>query len=524
MKYWISPCAIALGLLTVGCAQVKPQADYERVDQNIHDVTGQVTSYRPGEETVAAEQVNLLLEGGLSLDDAVRLALLNNPSIQAGFFRVGMSRADFVQSGLFSNPSLAMSFAFPEGGGRSNIQGTLAQNVVDLWQIPIRKRIAQARLDQEVLSLAQQAARLVVDSKVAYYVSVGASRNQEIAEANLKLATGLLETTLARQKAGTIGELDVNLARGTVLNNELDVQTARLDAANARRRLAVLLGLTVRADDLQLTDPLPDISMSTLNEDSVVELARSSRLDLKAAHAAVAAGRQRVTEEYAKIFPDVSIGGYLERSERRALPGRDVLADTARASIAAGQLTAPEIQSRGQRDAERRQEIDVILGPALNMTLPIFDQNQAQIAKAGYAYQAALKELVALDRLIVQETRRALDQAATAAKLTRFYQEKILPQAQRNLELGTLSYKSGTTSILLVLEAQRSLLATRRLAVTAQQTAATALADVELVVGRPWPVIKTQPFPSSQPIPTSQPATTELLQSRAMSVRTEDQQ
>ena len=521
MRICWSHCVCALALCVAGCAQVNPQVDYDRVKQNIHDTTGQITAYGPNDEALATEQVNSLLHNGLSVEDAVRVALLNNPSLQAGFFRVGMSRADFVQSGLFSNPSLAMSFAFPEGGGRSNIQGTLAQNIVDLWQIPIRKRIAKARLDQEVLSLSQQAARLVVDTKVAYYVSVGASRNQEIAEANLKLATGLLETTLARQKAGTIGELDVNLARGTVLNNELDVQTARLDAANARRRLAVLLGLTVRADDMQLTDPLPDISMSVLNEDSIVELARSSRLDLKASHAAVAAGRQRVTEEYAKIFPDISIGGYLERTERRALPGRDVLADTARASVAAGQLTAPEIQSKGQRDQERRQEIDVIFGPALNMTLPIFDQNQAQIAKAGYAYQAALKELVALDRLIVQEARRALDQAATAAKLAHLYHEKILPQAQRNLDLGTASYKSGNTSILLVLEAQRSLLATRRLAVTAQQTAATTLADVELVVGRPWSVIAAQPFPSSHPSPSSQPVTDELLETRTISIRTE---
>jgi len=524
MKYVSTACALALGSLLVGCAQVKPQADYERTNQNIREATGQDASYRPGDEAVIAEQVDHLLDGGLTLEDAVRLALLNNSSMQAGFFRVGMSRADFVQSGLFSNPSLAMSFAFPEGGGRSNIQGTLAQNIVDLWQIPIRKRIAQAKLDQEVLSLAQQAARLVVESKVAYYVSVGTERNLEIAEANLTLANGLLETTLARQKAGTIGELDVNLARGTVLTNELDVQTARLDAANARRRLAVLLGLTLSANELKLIDPLPTASISALNEDSVVELARSSRLDLKASRAAVDAGRQRVTEEYAKIFPDVSIGGYLERSERRALPGRDVLADTARASIAAGQLTAPEIQSRGQRDAERRQEIDTIFGPALTLTLPIFDQNQAQIAKARYAYEAAFKELIALDRLIVQETRRALDQATTFATLAHFYQDKILPQAQKNLELGTLSYKSGNTSILLVLEAQRSLLATRRLAVTAQQSAAVALADVELVVGRPMSVIAVQPAPSSQPISTSQPVASQLLEVRAISVRSEDQQ
>jgi outer membrane protein, heavy metal efflux system len=496
-------CALGIAL-AAGCASVDPQHDYLEAGAHTAKVVGQDLAFDPDNEDAALNAVNELLDDGITLDEAVQIALLNNPSLQAGFFRVGMSRADFVQSGLFSNPSLALSFAFPEGGGRSNIQGTLAQNIVDLWQIPIRKRIAQAKLDQEIMSLAQQAARLAIETKMAYFTSIATARNREIAGENLQLATGLLDTTLARQKAGSIGELDVNLVRSTVLNTELDVQTVRLDAANAMRRLAVLLGMTRNADELVILDPLPDADMSFLDENVIVELARTSRLDLQALNSAVVAGRQKVAEEYAKIFPDVALGTYFERSERRALPGRDIFADTARASVASGQLTAPEIQSRGERNAERRQEIDVILGPSLTMTLPIFDQNQAQIAKADYAYHAALKELDALDRQIVQDTRRAIDQATTAASLSRFYADKILPQTQTSLDLANVSYKSGKTSILLVLEAQRSVLATRRLAVTAQQNAANAWVELELVVGRPMSVIVAHAHATSQP-PDEQP-------------------
>lgn len=126
-----------------------------------------------------------------------------------------------------------------------------------------------------------------------------------------------------------------------------------------------------------------------------------------------------------------------------------------------------------------------------------------------------MKELDALDRQIVQDTRRALDQAATAARLSQFYVNKVLPQAQRNLELGNISYKAGKTSILLIMEAQRSLLATRRLAVTTQQSAAISLADLELVVGRPLSAITIYQVPTSQPATsagddsTTQPAQSE---------------
>jgi len=490
--------ALIVGVVS-GCATVDPKPDFQQTADHIAGAVGETPVFDPDDEAAAEARVRGLLGDGITTAEATQIALLNNPAIQAGFFRVGMSRADFVQSGLFSNPTLAMAFAFPEGGGRSNIQGTLAQNIVDLWQIPIRKRIAAARLEQEILSLAQQAARLATDVKLAYFDSLAADRTLEIARANQALTVDLLSTTLARKQAGSVTELDVTLARTGALNSELDAQTARLNAANARRRLAVLLGVTDDADNLHLLDSLPDASPAALNSDSVIALARASRLDLRASHSAVAAGRQRVTEEYAKIFPDVSIGTYLERTERRALPGRDIPADTARASIAAGQLTAPAIQSRGQRDAEQRQEIDTIFGPALNLTLPIFDQNQAQIAKARYAYLAALKEYDALDRRIVQDVRRALDQAATAASQARGYRTGLMPQAEKSLDLAQQAYKSGNTTILIVLEAQRGLLGTRRLAVAAQQNAAIALAELELTVGRPWTVISAQPAPSSQP-------------------------
>lgn len=515
IRQLIARAGMAAGLMAVGgCASVDPSPDYESAREAIEETSGVETRFDPEDEASAAAAVDELLRDGVSIRESLSIALLNNPSLQAAYFRVGMSRADFVQSGLFSNPTLALSFAFPEGGGRSNIQGTLAQNIVDLWQIPIRKRIARAKLEQEILALAQQAARLVIDTKIAYYAAIAADRQSSIAQTNLTVAGGLLDTTLARQKAGTVGELDVNLARGTLLNTELEVQTARLDASNARRRLATLLGLTENADALVLSDDLTEAPWTDLDEEAVVELARACRLDLRAARQAVEAGRERVSEEVAKIFPDIALGTYFERLERRALPGRDVLADTARASVAAGQLTAPDIQSRGERNAERRQEIDTILGPALTMTLPIFDQNQAQIAKADYAYRAAVKEMIALDRAIVQDARRGLDQAATATKLHQFYEEKILPQATKSLELGDMSYKSGKTTLITVLDAQRNLLSTRRMAVTARQAAATAVAELEWTVARPMTAIiaETGPGVSATELessPTTQPATAE---------------
>lgn len=478
--------ALLIGLCgVVGCAQVRPTEDYRAAARRVAEATDESAVFAPDDEAAGTAKIDELMREGLGLKEAVQIALLNNPELQASFFRLGMSRADVVQSGLFSNPTLAFSAQFPEGGGRSNIQASLAQNIVDLWQIPIRKRVARAQLEEAILRLAQQAALLAAETKKAYFAALGTQQAAAIAESNLRVAVELRDGTLARRSAGTVGELDVNLARGTALGAEVELQSARLDSAGARRRLATLLGLTVRAEELTLVDPLPEAAEIAVSDETLVALALDVRLDLQAADRSVEAHERRIAEQYAKVFPDLSVGPFLERGERRAQPGRDILADTARASLRAGQLTAPDIQTRAQRDQERRQEINALLGPAMTMTLPIFDQNQAQIAKAKLGYDAAVRERIALQKSIIQEARQALDQAATAARLARFYDVDILPQSQKNLDLSNKAYRAGTTSIITVLDAQRTLLATRRLAVSARQSAAIALADLERVVGRP---------------------------------------
>lgn len=490
--------------LVCGCIAVNPESDYTRARQTIMETTGSGSVFEPEDASAVEAAVDERMKGGITLDEAVEICLLNNPSLQAAFLNVGIARADLVQSGLLSNPTLALSIAFPEGGGRSNIQATFAQSIVELWQIPVRKRAASRALDASILDLARQAAQTAIDTKSAYLSAIAAEQILVIAQENLQLAQQLLEAAEDRQKAGAVGELDVNLVRGTLYSAELETQRARLDSSTARRRLATLLGLTADAQRLVLSSALSPESPLRFDGSRITELALAHRLDIQAARKETEATRARLALEYRKIFPDVAIGAYLERTERRALPGRNIAADTARASVAAGSLTAPEIQSRGQRDMERNQEIDAIFGPAFNLTLPIFDQNQAQIARARYSYEQSLRQLDALERSVVQEVSQGVDQAETARKVAEYFRVKLLPQAQSNLDLSRESYKAGRASLIVLLDAQRVLLSTRRDAIASQRDSAIAVAELERLVSKPIAAIletpsETQPADGSQP-------------------------
>lgn len=479
-------CALALGVVAAvaccGCAIIDPTLDYDRARRHIADATGNENIYRPGDEAIVEERLEVLMSDGLTADEAAEVCLLNNRRLQAAFFDVGMARADVVQSGLLTNPSLGASVRFPSGGGLANVEASLAQNIAELWQIPVRKRAAERELDRAILELARLASTLALQSKEAYYRAVATGLRHKLAKENLTLARSLLELTEMRQQAGAGTELDVNLSRVVVVEAELALESARLEVAETGRALATLLGISRPASDIVLVTPLPDLSPEIPEAARLIQVARRVRLDIRAARQAVLSAQARLEEETRRVFPTIELGLQLERGARQSEGGRDILADTARASIAGGGLTAPEIQPRSQRD----QDTDFIIGPSVRLELPIFDQNQARIARAAYAYEQATKTLDALDRELTQEVRGAVDRSLTAWRLLRVYQDRSIPLAKSTLTLSREAYKAGRTSFLSVLEAQRFFLDTRTRYVEAAERAAVTIPEVERTIGLPF--------------------------------------
>lgn len=470
-------------LFVGGCATVEPRADYVSAAGHVRAATGMHDMYRPDRVDIEAE-VDRILDGGITADEAVQVCLLNNPSLQAAFLEIGVARADFVQAGLFSNPFVGISARFPDGGGLANIDASVAHNIAELWQIPLRKQAAQRVLEQTVLRIAREAAVLASECGEAYYDAVGAGERLAIARENLTIAQSLLDMAVARQKAGATNELDVNLSRSLALDAELAVESARLAASDGRRRLARLLGVEANAEELQLVDPLPQAPSDVPDPDALVAAAKAWRLDVRSARQALEEAEWQLKVQRRLVFPTVEVGLAFEREERRSQGGRHIAADTARASIANGGLTAPEIEPRSARRAEDGQ--NTLIGPSLGFELPIFDQNQAQIAKARYAYEQSAKTLEALERAVTQEVRGRVDHAVTAWRVAAMYRNKSVPLAKSNLELSRRAYEAGQTSFLSVLEAQRFFLDSRRGYIEAARAAAVAIPELERAVGLPF--------------------------------------
>jgi cobalt-zinc-cadmium efflux system outer membrane protein len=475
--------AHSLALLAViafhGCARVDPKPDYTRVSQVVGERTGYTDVYDPSADTLIAKQVTALLHEPLTVDRAVRLALLNNPAFQAAFATLGASRADVVQSALLTNPSFSLAVAFPDGGGRSRINAGFAQQIADLWQIPVRRKIAAAELERTLLATSRRGLELVAEVRVRCYRLLAAQRGETTLRETRALAARATEVARSQLAAGEVSQLDVNLASAALLDVDLELAALDRERRTAVAELGRVLGLAREPQSWTLADELPAPPAELPDDAELIADALGQRLDARAAFLAVTAAEDELLRQYLRVFPDVTLGAELERVEARALPGRKVLADTVRSSIAAGKLTAPSIQSRGERRLEKAQVIDAVLGPALTITLPVWDQNQAQIAKAAFVVEQRRKEVEDLLDQIAAEVEQS---AATARNLhaqIQVYEQQALPQAEENVTASLRLYEQGEQGILAVLNSQESLLRRQRSYLEARRDYAIALATLE---------------------------------------------
>lgn len=474
---------VALALLAAGCATVETGRDYQQARTLVGEGTGVGTLYDPAAEDQVAEAVHARLEDGLTIDEAVEVALLNNRALQAMFQDIGMARADVVQAGLLTNPSLSMLVQFPEGGGRSKIDFGIAQQIADLWQIPQRTKIAQADLEATVLRVAQQAVDLAADTRIQCLRLQSLERLLAIQTESLQLARESLRLAEAKVRAGEASQLDLNLAKAGLSEVELLGIDAQRQHQLAYLRLKRMLALSRTGEMWNLTGELVDLPPPTESEGECVERALTDRLDARIAAEKVTSAEAVWEKEKWAVFPNVTVGLSGERSENRSQPGRNVLADTARASIANGALTGPDIQSRAQRRQERSQIIDLILGPSFDITLPIWDQNQARIARAQFAWDQKRKEQESLLDSIAEEVLAASVALRSAAQQRRLYDESLLPQSRENLKAVRSAYAGGELGMVALIESQEAAIRVERAYLDVVRDLAIARVELERAVG-----------------------------------------
>lgn len=394
--------------------------DAELADRPRTDIPspGDTTARTP--EAAALEQaVHRLLKDDLTPESAVRVALINNPSLLATFEEVGISEADLAQAGIVQNPDVSGFARFAHGGPGTNTEFSLVQNVFDIFVAPLRRKLAAAELEQAKARVAHEVLSLAADVKAAYFTLQ--ARLQLVKRLRLILEITQTAEDFARRQleAGAIAELALENQIALSREAHVDVALAEAEVRADRERINRLLGLWGTSTAWGMTDQLPEIPEAEIGLEGLETLAIAQRPDLQAARWGVdLVGRALALKRKTRFFPvGINVG------------------------------------INSEKDATG----DRVTGPDLTLQLPIFDTGKASLARLAAEHRRAQRQLEALAVNARSEVRQARDRMLAARDLSRYYGDVLLPQRARILDL-TLRYYNmmfkGAYDLLLAKQAE----------------------------------------------------------------------
>jgi cobalt-zinc-cadmium efflux system outer membrane protein len=443
-------------IASAGCASVSKTAGHTEVSQIVQQRIGLPTRWDQGspEDQQVARWIDESLRGGLTRERAVAIALVNNPSLQDAYEQLGVSQADMVQAGLLSNPSIGGHVEFATSGSSRDVQVSLVQDFLDLFVLPLRKRIAREQFEADILRVAHQALEAAAEVSREVVATEAAARlvafRQDVVDATLGSAT-LADKQLA---AGNVSELAEASEKVVYAEAVLDLARERMGLLRHRERLNRLLGLWGPRADWMLVEELPAPPEKEAPLDHLETLAIGRRLDVDAAR------KQRLLMAHA-----VS----LARSSR--LFGR----------IEVGV------------DVHQFPDGPRVFGPSLVLELPIFNQRQAVIARLEAQERQAERRLTALSLTARSEVRLAQAEVLAARQMVDQYREVVLPLRTRIVAQAQLHYNGMLLGLPQLLAVKQNEVEAQARYIAAVRDYWVAHAELERAVGGRIPTNEKQP-------------------------------
>lgn len=277
--------AAAAALLLAGCASVAPDGLRGAVQAHTQDRLP-AGAAMPAPDSKARQEAQTRIAQWLGepvdADTAVRIALLNNPGLQARLAQLALQDAERAQALTLLNPTL--SLARMTSPNEREIERQLGLSVVQLITLPWRARWQGWQMERATLDAAQQVLALAADTRRAWLRAVAA--RQVLAAHERMHEAAQVGSELARRMAqvGNFSRLQQARQLSVQHDSAAQLARARLAAALESEQLARLMGLWGAQAQLALPDRLPALPPAhdlRRGEDAEATALRE-RLDLRA--------------------------------------------------------------------------------------------------------------------------------------------------------------------------------------------------------------------------------------------------
>lgn len=429
---------------TSGCAgPLTTDAFYGRLER-----LGIPSPVEPSAPAIGTDRADAPLEtrlpdDGVTLADLFRVADLRNPDIRAARAAAGSAAGRAWQAGRYPNPSAGVT------AGEIGFEGDSSNTVLSITQ-PI---VLGGRLDAGVAGAeALRAARFADVDRVRRTVRGEVERVHarmlsvraeiELLDELLRIAEGTLAIAETRFEARAVAEPDV-------IRPRVEVYQLRGDRRRLSRRIQSLetrLGL--------LLDGGP--------------------------------------------VPASSIG------ERLSIHPPEIAGDPLRAAIESGHpelLVADRETEAARHELERARssrtpDLDVTLGVGyseegdqgiaelgVGAEVPLWDRGRGEVAAARFTLMRRRLERQATLNRLVSELAEARSEYDEAREQLGVISDRVIPEAQRAFDQINEAYRAGRASFLDLLDAQRTLMQSRRVQIQLAGDAAIARARLVAICG-----------------------------------------
>lgn len=414
-----SAAIVIVGALTLaGCASMQPGLGFDEVRRDASERTHLRVHWNNGsaEDKEVADAVAALLqrEEGLTADEAVQVALLNNRELQAVYEELNLAQADLVQAGLLRNPILSGEVRFATSGSDGpGVVLDLTQDFVSLLSMPLRKGRAEAAFEQAKLRVTASVVDMAAEVRGAYYEYVAAEQTREMRKTVLDATGASYDLAKRLRAAGNNRDLDVANERDLHEQTKVDLALAEEDVVQARERLNALMGVWGQQTQWKAVLRLPTVPDDEIAAEGLERRAIEASLDLAVA--------RRDIEIAARSLGIAKPFGWLT----------DVEAGVA---------------------AEREVEGPWSVGPSLSVPLPLFDQGQGVMGKAQAQLRQASEHYYARAVDVRSRTRAAHNLLTSSHDRARYYEKVILPLRGQLVHETQLQYNAMQVSAFQLLE------------------------------------------------------------------------
>jgi cobalt-zinc-cadmium efflux system outer membrane protein len=366
----------------------------------------------------------------ITLDQAIQMAVQHNHNLLAARTTIQQNEAEEITANLRPDPVLGGDVQYLPIFQPSNFSSDYLDNTaefdVGLSYLFERGQKRQHRLQAAKDTTAVTRAQVSDNERTLTFNVALDFINVELAESTLELANqdlksfqDSLDITQARYNAGDIGLDDLLKMKLQFLQFQTDVAQAKLARVQGLSDLRQLLGY------------------------------------------------EQVNENYdvASSFDYQPVPGSLEDMQAKALQGRPDL-QAAKLGVTAANSQFQLQKAIGKRDVTGTMNYTHVsdlneIALYASMPLPIFDRNQGEIKRTGFAITQAQEQQLFTNGQVLTDVRDAYEGLHANDEIVGLYRGGYLDDSQQSRDITEYAYKHGAASMLDFLDAERTFRATQ---------------------------------------------------------------